>query len=1362
MGEIKRIDVLTEDGLRTYTETLVAWIKSKLAIKANDQFNIKLIFNGNQAKISLSSGETEISFASLPIVNGETPGLMTPTMLAMLGNGEGVSFQDLIDGSNVALTAMELGYIYVKDGKLYMPVQDPYGDEYNVIEFSNEGIKNLNNVEDFDLYATKEDLENITIAVDDELDEESENPLQNKVICTLFSDLNGQINSVSENIPDISTLTSNVDRNTTKINTIDETLKGINNIDIPGLKNRVTTLESDQEYILDCIEDLDDFKGKAIQIDGYNYTYDPNFGTITHHIFYPGGAYESKELDPGFYLVVYNGKYCIYDQENLEFHEIATKELFDNNIESINNNIANNLGKIIPIIYYGNINQSVINSAADRNFLYDITSNKLYQKVNDPDNNNMLQIGEPGNSFILAYEDPNDLETKTIYFICTISEGYKKLYTSDDGEFISKLDFISGVGNIISVKYFRDNLNDGDDNSDEGDYYFNTDSCELYVKYNYEWKSVSSEGKYLVLNNDAESDTKGQYFIIDIYNSYQKIALNAIEEIFIKSDQGIEPLSRNDNDNSVTIDLTGLNPSSSTTTDPGFKHRIIEAVYWQVQDLSQVTASQGTYATDSNNIIYIMDSSWKTIGGGNFLVTHQENVRETQKYALYLFSIHGGGTLTSEIIKLADFSDLGTTSGAVVDVMDNSGVTSYKDNNGVVRLPSFITSGMLSGILSSSYLTKNYCNETFATKADVDFNLWSNIVQFNTINKSLINVSNNRYNFNTQNDIAWRLIINLYDSEHVLMLEVTNRNNLKTYYKQWGEIPRSILPSSRYTTNDLYYTINDDTQLTFWKYNGIQKKYIPTDIPELISRISSIERSIETMSGEISSIDTNLPLIKTIQPELLAYSHESSAISNLDPGEYFILENTEDITNNSTLKKVVLNGETKTSQVVTEPCLVIVNNYEVYLYTLYNGAYKFIEIKTELNTEDPQQEQDVPNTVRNLVICNYWGVDPPEEGGDGYWYDETNITIKRFDYDEGTWISTQDTLNLLTELNLYINKQNNSIYRYDALENSMIKLSVGGSESSENITDEDLNLILKNVAELLEVQARRINNLKIDIDKISTTEVNRNINILKGYEFGYNSLSEYDGNKLPTSAQYGDLIRTKDGEIKECTASTIYPIVSIRCVGGKNVGGTENLVLPLIQKTAADGYGLETVSISITGSENESDIQNSLLAQFLNLGYKELDWNIIKTKEELAKHPKSVCKFFYSNYHYLFIVPEHYGTKVGTEDLGSSYASNQTQHKYFQGSEILVYCGWDSLSFGGKSGTVATWSNLNLNNNLTGSTLPNKGVVTGQCFYLVRDVTNSNGYSTRIHKPYWAYVSGTNVYWFDATGSEAPQDYVQQ
>ena len=100
-----------------------------------------------------------------------------------------------------------------------------------------------------------------------------------------------------------------------------------------------------------------------------------------------------------------------------------------------------------------------------------------------------------------------------------------------------------------------------------------------------------------------------------------------------------------------------------------------------------------------------MDSTWKTIGGGNFLVTHQENVEiggEVQtKYALYLFSIHEGGNLSSKIIKIADFSDLGTTLGAVVDVTDNSGVTSYKDGNGVVKLPDFITSGMLSGILSS-------------------------------------------------------------------------------------------------------------------------------------------------------------------------------------------------------------------------------------------------------------------------------------------------------------------------------------------------------------------------------------------------------------------------------------------------------------------------------------------------------------------------------------------------------------------------------------------------------------------------------------------------------------------------------------
>ena len=154
---IQELDVLTKDGLRTYTETLVAWIKSKLDVKTEENLSLGITPEFNGIKISLFKGETEHGLVTIPIVSDNKAGLISPTMRSQIDSliqgGEGsYVIQDLVDGTNILPTAMELGYIYVKDGKLYIPITNPNGSYYNVIEIGKDGIKNVTNTKSSELY----------------------------------------------------------------------------------------------------------------------------------------------------------------------------------------------------------------------------------------------------------------------------------------------------------------------------------------------------------------------------------------------------------------------------------------------------------------------------------------------------------------------------------------------------------------------------------------------------------------------------------------------------------------------------------------------------------------------------------------------------------------------------------------------------------------------------------------------------------------------------------------------------------------------------------------------------------------------------------------------------------------------------------------------------------------------------------------------------------------------------------------------------------------------------------------------------------------------------------------------------------
>lgn len=1363
---IQELDVLTKDGLRTYTETLVAWIKSKLDVKNNDNLSIKLTSEGNQVVISLMAGNSTISHLTLPIVDGETSGLMTPTMLARLGtnDGESISFQDLIDGTDIGIGAMEYGYIYIKDGKIYMPAQNPNGNEYNVIEFSNTGIRSINNGESFDLYATKDDLDNVTIAVDEELNDVSENPVQNKILNQLFTDMDERIDDVYESIPDLTNLTTQVTNNSTTISSLNSLLYDIKNVDTPRLEDKIDQNRSDLDDLIerfyntiDSTElevELQNIRGQVITIDGIHYTFNNN-NLVRYDL---DGLITSTEYETGTYLLEIRGKYYIYNIDEQKLIELVDTE-----------QLTDTKGKLITVNYIGRVNQSDISSATTGNYIYDTTYNKLYQKQDD----DVIEVGIDGDTYILSYDNP---ETEVIeYYLCTIGEKIRKIYTQDDGVLATKEELIKGISNIIPVKYFRTELTEPD--TSDGEYYFNTESYELKIKDNSQWKKVAEIGKYLVVNADVTSDTRGEYYIVDLDKSYTRIVLNGIEKLRVRVSENtydtLIPQVDSNGQYYVTVDLTGI--SQQESTDVSTAGKLIDPEYWQVSTLPE--GDPGQYALDDNNVLYRFDNDWEQLPEGSYLVKHlaPHGLGIEDVNILYLLVVKevvdtqtfpNTTMLQGTLTQIANFSDLGGgADGAVTDVkMDG---TSYKNSlTGVVSLPKLTTPGDVIEMLGN-YYDKVSVNNTFATKSYVQMLLWNNLIKFTPVRLSNISVISTRYSFNTR-DSGHSLIVNLNESSQRLLLQVTNSsNNVTSYYSSWGEIPNAILPSENYTYNDLYYSIDSDGYVMFWTYKTSTNKFIPTDIKTTLSELSNEVNLIKTSLGEngtvTQEINTNKENIdnlkrskKVVYPYGI-YTTVSDANNRCDVDEYYILSQSGEIDNNATLKFLTTVDDTDVSENVNEVCLVILEDGTLYLYN-YDTTPKFIEIVTSGNS--PQtQDTGINNKV---ILCKYWrDTDVTLAQESEYWYNPTNNILK-YRTSEG-W---EEVNNLLNNTNLYIDLTLNKVYRYN--NNSMyeIVLSDGESQQDETTTDAQLNLILKEVADTLDYQSKKINDLKLDLSKASENNINNNLNIVKGFDLGYDA-TEYT--VFPSVAKYGDIILYSTNqnnvtikELRKCIYPTQYPVVVIRCLAS-NESITESFNLPII-KYNGDQY--ETVNVTVQGNSNEKIIAENLCLQLEQNGYVRLNWSNqrIESNEELSQYSGSVAVYYNSekDRYYVKIVPKNFGDLVtdssklgGTDNLNNRYIKtiNNTD------SSILTYNKTknDNDSPASSRGPLVAgkgsfnntnlnvgWPKLEVENKLTGTNPPTQGVITGQCYFYV---------SGNTHKPYWAHVTSSGVNWYDANGN---------
>ena len=140
--------VLTYDGLLYYTQLLRNKFNTK-ADKTELPSTIIVTPSSSNISLALSNGTTTGTATTLPIVDSNNAGLMTPTMLAKLNGSSSI----ILDGTNVAYNQMTPGNIYTKDGNMYIPVSSPSGNNYDLIEVSKDGIREKTNSGTSEIYA---------------------------------------------------------------------------------------------------------------------------------------------------------------------------------------------------------------------------------------------------------------------------------------------------------------------------------------------------------------------------------------------------------------------------------------------------------------------------------------------------------------------------------------------------------------------------------------------------------------------------------------------------------------------------------------------------------------------------------------------------------------------------------------------------------------------------------------------------------------------------------------------------------------------------------------------------------------------------------------------------------------------------------------------------------------------------------------------------------------------------------------------------------------------------------------------------------------------------------------------------------
>lgn len=1530
---IQEINVLTDDGLRKYTEVLVAWIKSKLAIKNEENIRLDITTESNQIKISLIIGEITYSLVTIPLVDNNNAGLISPTMKSqidsLLQGGEGgYAIQDLVDGTNILPTAMELGYIYIKDGKIYIPVTAPNGNYYNVIEIGKDGIKNITNTTTSDVYIptllnpTPSECEdkayemgytrgfifydafNMAMSIydanyniltrygsngvsryevgedlaregettwvyiieedniDDTLDEESENPVQNKVVAQKFNEYYGRFEDIDN---DIISINNNISYLQGNINNIDQKVNNINTsslqtqiTDISGQVNdlyeqvsdnsgEIVGIKEDIENIENAITniniDKDALKGIGIPIDemadsGYYFNFNERKLIKTD---------TNEEITSGCYLLVLvsESKYYIFNADESELIEIPSASTVNTKLAELEITKADvkaveaNFGRIIPVKFIGDPDNQILPIMYSGDYYFDTTRNVLIQKGNPKDRTIV------GGSYILSKSGN--------YFLYNPEYDLARIITNQDdivdpNLIVNPLDFEEWKGGIITVKYWDEDENGvpigilfapGHPRSggpEVGDYMYNSTDNTLQVYSSDEgWRYIDNQ-KHIICDSNTDICyiwTPGEGEVLE------RLSRFPVEDIYITENGGDPTLlpiyQDSEGRNFVTINLTSGGSSSAQVVSDG------KLIYpaWNPQQFDPQTNSgdPGDYvfiSENSTNTLYKYTTQWDEISDGNYLLINFQEVDSNTVTLLYLFTANSndGNTLT----RLANLSDIGIASGGGISEIKKNDGTPLSVTLGSVTLPDFVENSTL-----NDYYKKSEINTKLNSYALAKNIKNSGKAVYVTQKTGNLTIQSGSLEWSSTTTSDYTLTTTLVINNNKLLLQLDRlgvyNSSYPKYYQTWTATD-TLLSSSEYTNNDLYYSINND-EISFWKRSnsGFTKVNEPDDISETLINLSSNVTDLLLNSNSqvkvVDPVNSNVTLsgdndlgkyqltFDESKPILKQYIKQSGTNTLVEvPSQklYIVFYNTNlywfrrvsaemtywvkiinesDLTNTNNKKifKVLHSGTTSQASIInytlgdvwyypTSNTIKVKiglgnssSDWEDYIVPEHDSVLLYFTETNELKlykdgqltvistVSTPESWEEIPNTVKKIVVCEHWGTDPGGSGTEGYWWDSQYNKLKIYNSTSEQWEETTETQQLLSENNLFINTLFNDIYRYKNTQ--MIKLSVRSGnnegEQSEGITDAELNEILANLAETLSIQALRLNQLSIDTNELNSDNIIQTIKRLNGYVFGYSKVL-YKSN-IPSYGQIGDFIKihsTSGDNIYECTDSAKNPIISIRCnnLSTSTSGTFENIVIPLYTKNNGEsGDGLVVIDgITMKKMNTEEEMANYLCDQLVQKGYRRLYWSQerLNNNDELSKYPKSVCvvKHYNKPYYYVKIVPEYFGSLVN--EVNNAYFSGNwdsttgsAMSKYIADSgNTLIYVGTGNYNFNSVKGKSATWVNANDENMQNGpcvETLPDVGIV-GQ-----------NLYWNKYNIPVW-FSGGLENTWRDALGYPVSND----
>lgn len=1042
--------------------------------------------------------------------------------------------------------------------------------------------------------------------------------------------------------------------------------------------------------------------------------------------------------------------------------QFAADEIYDTiaeraEYEYVDNHVNNIIGKTIAVRLWSANN--TVQDWADGQYWFNSNSHRLFLMHNDGSSE---PIGQSGEVFILI--NPNN----SYPYIWTVGNVPKMLLTSTQGNtYANNEDVQTWKSRIIPVKYFQTEEPSTPSHNDiwyNPDYSW---LCRWDAVYSHDWEydvvpELDADNAYLLLDLATNN-----LYAVSGEEPLGKYVPNAIEDVYV-NDRKVSTSRDGKKVAEITIDTAFLQASTNKgeviapISDELYAQNDYSVGDYYLDSsniLKKYVYDESTEQSSWEDVPY---------GSFLLRMPVEDSQTHDVHEYLFLYTKALDPNEQTSPIQLATYEDVTNASGGAVTNIKKYGETTplTKQSDGTVELPNFITGDVLAGYVQVSQMTSltnrvanlenksensikavrvesggevNSASATYSNQNGDEVGLVipsSGSLEGKLLLRVIRNGSTTYYsNWNYMEPSI--LPTSYYKPPYDLYYAIDNEgikfwrwngtklspiDDIYGLFREFKQDMENTLNSSPIAINLSGFYENGDTPPT-WSSLQSGKWYVyHNDGDPRLVKTNGTNSPDEVDSGSLyifhyndrlyaysaSNTSDNNTLItfpsyadfvdfkNSIHDGILIpkyWGNDSSGYSGWEAGDVWYDEGVE----GTRTPSIQIRNSSNNGFIPYEtnaPSVILYDNGEenkLYAFNPVSGDLTAISSSSSGGSgsnPDPENSEG-----SNVVLVKYWQSITPDGAGDGdYWYDGDNLYI----YDNGFDIS--NPVQNIDENCLFINVNDNVIYRWDADEGKMVGLSVGTT------SDEDLNAILKNLADTLILQSERLEELEDSLSYASLDSVIADIKKLKGHMFGYGDVESYA--EPPREGDVGDVILV-DGQYMECTVADKHPVISIECCASKKT--TDSFDIPLVINPLDNGDITESITIKINGKATYSEEAEDICDQIVQQGYTRLtDRYDVYKSSNLQKYRGCVCVYGRPNgYYYVMVVPHKYGNLAVN-------SSNQTVKGYFyiKGSNrfvpnmvqdgstdnpyILSIVGSSntSLSYGSRTGTRATYASL--------------------------------------------------------------------